>query len=129
MWWSPSHPFASSLTKQSAKALAEQYETSTKKQWTQPIGFAHALFEVASDALKRSKSLKATDVRDAVAGTKMKTVVGDVAWGGQGPFKNVSKTPLVLGQWNKGQKYRYELTIVNNETAKLIPVGGTLKLM
>lgn len=129
VWWSPSHPFASSLTKQSAKALAEQYETSTKKQWTQPIGFAHALFEVASDALKRSKSLKATDVRDAVAGTKMKTVVGDVAWGGQGPFKNVSKTPLVLGQWNKGQKYRYELTIVNNETAKSIPVGGTLKLM
>ena len=129
VWWSPSHPFASSLTKQSAKALAELYETSTKKQWTQPIGFAHALFEVASDALKRSKSLKATDVRDAVARTKMKTVVGDVAWGGQGPFKNVSKTPLVLGQWNKGQKYRYELTIVNNETAKSIPVGGTLKLM
>ena len=87
------------------------------------------MFEVATDALKRSKSLKATDVRDAVAGTKMKTVVGDVAWGGQGPFKNVSKTPLVLGQWNKGQKHRYELTIVNNETAKSIPVGGTLKLM
>ena len=87
------------------------------------------MFLVASDALKRSKSLKATDVRDAVASTKMKTVVGDVAWGGQGPFKNVSKTPLVLGQWNKGQKYRYELTIVNNETAKAIPVGGTLKLM
>ena len=27
----------------------------TKKQWTQPIGFAHALFEVAVDALKRGK--------------------------------------------------------------------------
>jgi branched-chain amino acid transport system substrate-binding protein len=26
----------------------------TKKQWTQPIGFAHALFEVAADVLKRS---------------------------------------------------------------------------
>jgi branched-chain amino acid transport system substrate-binding protein len=129
VWWSPSHPFTSSVTKQSAKALAEQYETSAKKQWTQPIGFAHALFEVANDALKRSKSLKAADVRDAVAATKLKTVVGDVAWGGQGPFKNVSKTPLVLGQWNKGKKYRYELTIVNNEAAKEIPAGGSLKLM
>lgn len=102
MWWSPAHPFSSSLTGQSAKALADAYEGSTKKQWTQPLAFAHALFEVASDALKRSKSLKAKDVRDAVAATKLKTVVGEVAWGGQGPFKNVSKTPLVLGQWTKG---------------------------
>jgi branched-chain amino acid transport system substrate-binding protein len=128
VWWSPSHPFTSSLTKQSAKSLAESYETSTKKQWTQPIGFAHALFEVASDALKRSKSLKASDVRDAVATSKLKTVVGDVAWGGQGPFKNVSKTPLVLGQWNKGKKYKYELSIVNNETAKNIPTDAKLRL-
>jgi len=128
VWWSPSHPFSSSLTKQSAKSLAESYETSTKKQWTQPIGFAHALFEVASDALKRSKSLKASDVRDAVAASKLKTVVGDVAWGGQGPFKNVSKTPLVLGQWNKGKKYKYELSIVNNETAKNIPTDAKLRL-
>ncbi len=128
VWWSPSHPFNSSLTKQSAKALAESYEASTRKQWTQPIGFAHALFEIAGDTLKRSKSLKAGDVRDAVAATKLKTVVGDVAWGGQGPFKNVSKTPLVLGQWVKGKKYRYELEIVNDETAKEIPVSGRLKL-
>ena len=128
VWWSPSHPFTSSLTKQSAKDLAESYESSTKKQWTQPIGFAHALFEVASDALKRSKSLKAADVRDAVAASKLKTVVGDVAWGGQGPFKNVSKTPLVLGQWNKGKKYKYELSIVNNETAKNIPTDSKLRL-
>ena len=52
------------------------------------------------------------------------TVVGPVKWGGQGPFKNVSKTPLVLGQWGKGQKYKYELTIVNNQAAPNIPVGG-----
>ncbi len=128
VWWSPSHPFTSSLTKQSAKSLAESYESSTKKQWTQPIGFAHALFEVASDALKRSKSLKAADVRDAVAASKLQTVVGDVAWGGPGPFKNVSKTPLVLGQWNKGKKYKYELSIVSNETAKNIPTDSKLRL-
>lgn len=129
VWWSPSHPFSSSLTGQSAKALAESFESGTKKQWTQPIGFAHALFEVAADALKRSKSLKAGDVRDAVAGSKLKTVIGDVAWGGQGPFKNVSKTPLVLGQWNKGKKFKYELSIVNNETAKAIPASGKLRLI
>ena len=129
VWWSPSHPFTSSLTKQSAEALAEAYETGAKKQWTQPIGFAHALFEVAADALKRSKSIAAKDVRDAVAATSLSTVVGPVKWGGQGPFKNVSKTPLVLGQWGKGKKYKMELTIVNDEAAKNIPTGGTIRLM
>jgi len=129
VWWSPSHPYTSSLTKQSAKALAEAYEASAKKQWTQPIGFAHALFEVAADALKRSKSAGAKDVRDAVAASRLDTVVGPVKWGGPGPFKNVSKTPLVLGQWGKGTKYKVELTLVNNEGAKNIPVGGALKLM
>ncbi|MDR1968241.1 MAG: ABC transporter substrate-binding protein [Burkholderiaceae bacterium] len=129
VWWSPSHPFTSSLTRQSAKALAEAYEASAKRQWTQPIGFAHALFEVAASALARAKSVKAADVRDAVAGTAIDTVVGPVKWGGQGPFKNVSKTPLVLGQWVKGQKYKVELVIVNNETARNVPTGGALKLL
>jgi branched-chain amino acid transport system substrate-binding protein len=129
VWWSPSHPFTSSLTKQSAKALAAAYESGTKRQWTQPIGFAHALFEVAADTLKRAKSLKASDVRDAVAASNLATVVGPVKWGGQGPFKNVSKTPLVLGQWIKGTAHKYELVIVNNQAATQIPTGGTMKLM
>ena len=129
VWWSPSHPFTSSLTKQSAKALADSYEAGTKKQWTQPIGFAHALFEVASNALSRSKSLKPNDVRDAVAATSINSVVGPVKWGGQGPMKNVSKTPLVLGQWVKGQQHKVDLVIVNNGLAPNIPTGGALKLL
>ena len=50
-----------------------------------------------------------------------------VKWGGQGPFKNVSKTPLVLGQWVKapaGSKNKVELVIVNNEASPNIPTGG-----
>lgn len=130
VWWSPSHPFTSSLTKQSAKALAESYESTTKKQWTQPIGFSHALFEVAVDALKRASDPgSAASIRDAIVATNLKTVVGDVKWGGGGPFKNVSKTPLVLGQWVKGTKTKYDLVIVNNSQAPSIPAGGKMKLM
>lgn len=128
VWWSPSHPFASSITKQSAGRLAAAYEAGTGKQWTQPIGFAHALFEIAVSALSRSRSLKAADVRDAVAATDLQTVVGPVRWGGQGPFRNVSKTPLVLGQWVKGHgKYKYDLVIVNNDAFKQIPTGGRIR--
>ncbi len=127
VWWSPSHPFTASLTKQSAQALAAAYEAGAKKQWTQPIGFAHALFELAADALRRSKSLKAADVRDAVAATSLATVVGPVKWGGAGPMKNVSKTPLVLGQWVKGTKNKVDLVIVNNEAAPNIPAAAKLQ--
>jgi branched-chain amino acid transport system substrate-binding protein len=44
-------------------------------------------------------------------------------------MKNVSKTPLVLGQWGKGSKYKNELVIVNNQAAPAIPTGGALKLI
>lgn len=129
VWWSPLHPFTSSLTRQSAKALADSYEAGTRKQWTQPIGFAHALFEVAASALARSRSLKAEDVRNAVASTSINSIVGPVQWGGPGPLKNVSRTPLVLGQWRKGQQRKVELAIVNNGAAANIPTGGVMQLL
>jgi branched-chain amino acid transport system substrate-binding protein len=129
VWWTPSHPFKSSLTGASPQSYAEQFEKDTGKQWTQPLGFAHALFEVAVDTLKRTKDVtKKGAIRDALAATNLNTIVGPVAWG-KGPVKNVAKTPLVGGQWVKGKKYKYDLVIVNNQTAPSIPTGGTLKLM
>lgn len=129
VWWSPSHPFKSSLTGQSAHQLADAYEAATHKQWTQPLGFAHALFEVAVDVLRRSKDLNsAAAIRDAIAATKLNTVVGPISWQG-GPVKNVAKTPLVGGQWRKGGKFKYELIIVENSQAKEIAVQDKLKLI
>ena len=129
VWWTPSHPFKSSLTGASAAQLAEAYEKATGKQWTQPLGFAHALFEVGIDALKRAKSVddKAA-IRDAVVATNLNTIVGPIAWG-KGPVKNVCKTPLVGGQWVKGKKNKFDLLIVNNETAPNIPATAKLKPM
>ena len=49
IWWSPNHPFKSGLTGQSCKQLADAYVAATKRPWSQPIGFQHALFEVAID--------------------------------------------------------------------------------
>lgn len=127
VWWTPSHPFKSSLTGQNAGELAGAYETAVKKQWTQPLGFAHALFEVAVDVLKRTKDLdSAASIRDAIAATRLDTIVGPVNWQG-GPVKNVAKTPLVGGQWRRGGKHKYELVVVDNSQATMIPVQGKLK--
>lgn len=127
LWWSPYRPYKSSLTGQSAQQFAEAYEADSKKQWTQPLGYAHALFEVAIDVLKRSKNVddKAT-IRDAIASTNLKTIIGSVSWA-NGPVKNVAKTPLIGGQWIKGKKHRYELIAVSNETAPDIPVQAKIR--
>lgn len=129
LWWSPSHPFKSSLTGATAAQLAAFYETATKKQWTQPLGFSHALFEVAADVLKRTANIDDKKaIRNAIAATNLDTIVGKVAWG-NGPVKNVAKTPLVGGQWVKGKKFKYDLVIVNNKAAPNIPLGGKLALI
>ena len=129
VWWTPNHPFKSSLTGVTARQFAEHYETTTKKQWTQPLGFSHALFEVAADVLKRVKEIDdKASIRDAIAATNVNTIVGNVAWG-KGPVKNVAKTQLVGGQWVKGSKFKYDLVIVSNTAASNIPLGGKLKLI
>jgi branched-chain amino acid transport system substrate-binding protein len=127
VWWTPSHPFKSSLTGASAKQLGDGYTQATKKQWTQPIGFVHALFEVAVDVLKRSKGAgDRAGVLDAIAKTKLDTIVGPIAWG-SGPVKNVAKTPLVGGQWRRGGAFKYDLVITDNKTAPGIPLGGKME--
>ena len=117
------------MTGQSCRELAGAYESATCKQWTQPIGFAHALFEVAADALKRTKDLgQPAAIRDAIAATALDTIVGKVEFGKMPPFKNVAKTPLAGGQWRRSTgKYKYELVIVDNSQAPAIPVADKLQ--
>ena len=57
IWWTPNHPFKSGLTGQSCRELTDAYTKATNRPWTQPIGFQHALFEVAIDVIKRAKNL------------------------------------------------------------------------
>ncbi|RFO96716.1 ABC transporter substrate-binding protein [Rhodoferax lacus] len=126
-WWSPNRPTKSSLTGQSAQQLVDAYEASSKKQWNMTLGYAHALFEVAADVLKRTKDLeKKASIRDAILGTELDTIIGRVSWKG-GPVKNVGKTPLVGGQWVKGKKTKYEMLIVNNETAPQVSKQAAVK--
>ena len=44
-------------------------------------------------------------------------------------MRNVSKTPLVDGQWVKGEETKYELVIVDDQTMPSIPAGGNLRLL
>ena len=128
IWWTPNHPFRSGLTNQSSAELAAAYAQATGRPWTQPIGYQHALFEVALDVLKRARRLEAPDILQAIRGTDHRSIIGPVKWGG-GPVKNVAKTLLVAGQWKRGPGGALDLVVTTNRTAPEIPVGGQLELL
>lgn len=128
IWWSPNHPFASSMTGDSARALADGYSAASGRPWTQPIGFKHALFEVVRDVISRSADLDdpAATV-EAIRATAMDTIVGRVDWSA-GPVPNVTKTPLVAGQWQRNGD-AFDLVVTTNSQAPDIPLGGELQLL
>jgi branched-chain amino acid transport system substrate-binding protein len=132
VWWSASHPFASSLTGQSAADLAADFTAKTSRPWTQPIGFIHSLFEVATNVMGRVSDVTDADgVAAAIAATSMDTMVGNVTFNGAGlpPFAaaNVCKTQLVGGQWRRKDDGTFDLVVVDNKTAPNIPVAGVME--
>lgn len=121
IWWTPAFPYSSTLTGQTGRQIAEQWEADQGRQWTQPLGYSHGLLEVAIDILKRSADpMDLTANRDAMAATDLETVVGRVKFGA-GPHKNICTTPIFGGQWVKGQKWPYDLKVVDNTVNQLFP--------
>ena len=128
VWWSPNHPFSSSLSGASARNLADGYSAASGRPWTQPIGFKHALFEVVADVIKRAEDLEDSQaIIAAITGTNLDTIVGNVNWA-NGPIDNITKTPLVAGQWQK-EGDGFDLKIVANSAAQNIPLTGDLTLL
>jgi branched-chain amino acid transport system substrate-binding protein len=125
VWWSPQHPFKSSLTGQSSAEMAAAYTKATGRQWSMPLGFKHSLFEVAVAAFVKAGGKGGKALRDAIKATNLTTIVGPVNFA-TGPVPNISKTPLVGGQWQKQGK-GFELIIVENGLASMVPLGGELK--
>ncbi len=125
--WSPRHPFTSSLTGQTAQQLADAYTVASGRQWIQPIGFAHALFEVAAKAFATVPAIDdRAGLAAAISRMRIDTVVGPVDWAA-GPIPNVATTPLVGGQWRTGTSSPFELVIVSNRRYPAIPVAGAVE--
>ena len=123
VWWSPSHPFKSSLTGMSASELAAAYQHGDR----QAVDAADRLHPCAVRGRGRraeaqpSRSATPTRRSQAIAATKLDTIVGHIAWDGANlpPFaaKNIAKTPLVGGQWRLKEGDKYDIVIVDNKTA------------
>jgi branched-chain amino acid transport system substrate-binding protein len=128
-YWTPTYPYASSLTKISSKDLAEGYQNSAGKQWTQQLGPSLALFDVAAAAFQAAGDPKnKAALAKAIGSLSVDTPVGKLEWG-KGPNGNVVATPILGGQWVKasGGKYPLEFVLCDNSTDSNVPVAAKLK--
>jgi len=128
VYWAPSFPYKSSLTGETCQQYADDFEKRAGQQWTQPL-VHHVLFEIAVDTLKRTKDLDDKQaIVDALGSTKLDTLNGLVDFsspvqdGSRHPVKNVYESNLVVGQWVKGAKHKFDLVVVGNKMAPEVPV-------
>ncbi|WP_342780420.1 ABC transporter substrate-binding protein [Nocardia bhagyanarayanae] len=112
VYWSPGHPYRSSIDGLTAAELADAYEQRTGRQWLQPLGLAHALFEVAVHALRIADDpADPASVAAALRRTDVETVAGRLDWT-SGPVPNVAVVPLAGGQWQPSARHGYELAVI-----------------
>jgi branched-chain amino acid transport system substrate-binding protein len=133
--WSPGFPFQSSLTGEKAEHVAADFEVRTGRQWSQTL-IHYALGEIAIDVLKRAQDPKDKDsILEALRTTKLDTIAGPVdfaspvAEGTLHPVPNVYKSPVAGGQWVKGTMRPYDLRIVGNAAAPMVPLQGDMQLL
>jgi branched-chain amino acid transport system substrate-binding protein len=128
LWWTPSFPYHSSLDGTTAAAFAAGYKTSTGQQWTQPMGFLYAIFEIAVAALKAaSDPTDAQAVASAIGSLKGEAITGSFDFTA-GPVPHVSQVPELIAQWRPASG-GYELVVIDNSLLPAVPVQGKLELL
>jgi branched-chain amino acid transport system substrate-binding protein len=128
LWWTPQFPDKSSLDGTSASAFAANYKTATGNEWTQPMGFNYAIFEIAVAALKASGDPKnGNAVAHALSTLKGQAITGAYDFA-SGPVPHVSQVPELLAQWRLVSGTP-QLVVINNSLLPAVPVAGSLELI
>jgi branched-chain amino acid transport system substrate-binding protein len=128
LWWTPQFPYSSSLDGTTASAFAANYKTATGNEWTQPMGFNYAVFEIAVAALKASGDPKdANAVAHTLSTLKGQAITGAYDFA-SGPVPHVSQVPELLAQWRLVSG-SYQLVVINNSLLPAVPVAGSLELL
>jgi branched-chain amino acid transport system substrate-binding protein len=126
-WWSPYHPYMSTLTGQTAKQLADGFEQKTGQQWLSSLGSVHSLFEIAHEAMTNVDNPKdKTAVADKLKTLSYTGISGPLDWT-KGPMPGIAIQKPVGVQWRKGTKYPYSMVVVDNSLNSDVPTNGDLQ--
>ena len=129
LWWTPQFPYKSSLDGTTASAFAAGYKTATGQEWTQPMGFNYAVFEIAVAALKASGDPKdAKAVASAIGNLKGQAITGNYDFT-SGPVPHVSEIPELLAQWRVSGSGSPQLVVINDSDLPSIPVASQPQML
>lgn len=123
VWWTPDHPYVSSLTGQTGREITDLWTAAKGSNWTQPMGYKYASMEVAIDALTRAASLDKEAILKAIDETDLTTLVGPIKFNDN----NHCATPVVGGQWVKTEDGGMKLNIITNNGYPEISLTGEIK--
>jgi len=129
LWWTPQFPYKSSLDGTTASAFAANYKTATGQDWTQPMGFNYAVFEIAAAALKASGD--PTDrkaVASAIGQLKGQAITGAYDFT-SGPVPHVSQIPELLAQWRVSGSSSPQLVVIDNSDLPAVPVASQMQML
>jgi branched-chain amino acid transport system substrate-binding protein len=127
-WWTPNHPYKSSLTGQTSKSLGNSFQSATGKEWVQALGSTYSLFEVAYNAFKGSSDPhNRKEVAAQLRSMNYTGMSGPLNFTA-GPVPGVAIVEPVGVQWKKGtSQYPYEMHVVDNSANKDVPLTGDLE--
>jgi branched-chain amino acid transport system substrate-binding protein len=127
-WWGPYMPYKSSLTGETASALAAGYTSATGNQWVQSIGSTYALFEVAREAFTAvSNPHDKAEVANALHNVNYTGMCGAINFAG-GPAPGVGIIPPLGVQWKKSTgKFPFEMQVVDNSMNTNVKVQAKLE--
>ena len=130
-WWTPYSPYKSSLTGETAKQFAIDYETKTGREWVQSMGSAYSLFEVVAAALQNvSDPHDKAEVAHAIHTLHYEGMCGPIDFA-KGPAAGVGIIYPVGIQWKPGKttfgrKFPWEPFVVDNALNKHVKITGDL---
>jgi branched-chain amino acid transport system substrate-binding protein len=128
-YWHKAFPYKSSLTGVSGDEIADGYEKSSGKQWTQQLGASMALFDAGVAALKASADPKNKEaVAKSLGALNTVTMAGKVDFT-SGPFPNISPGPIIGSQWVKakpGSKFKLDFVVTEHATDTNVPIEAKL---
>ncbi|HEY2574888.1 MAG TPA: ABC transporter substrate-binding protein [Streptosporangiaceae bacterium] len=127
-WWGPYMPYTSSLSGQSAKSLADAYQSATGNQWTQSVGSSYSLFEVAREAFAAvDDPHDAKAVAAALQKVHYTGMCGPMNFA-TGPVPGIGIIKPVGVQWKKGTgSYPWVMEVVDNSLNPSVPITAKLE--
>ena len=93
----------------------------------QPTAYAYEALELAVQTFKNTKSMDKEDIRTALAGLDVDTIVGHIKYDQEMNGLPFARTVLCGGQWQRDENGELKLIIIDNSIHPEIPLTGEYK--